>query len=228
MFRECAGTLEGNAMREGDTGLLSDHLLARLSERGDVRTYPRGTVLIQEGERSDALYILLSGELKVYTVDAREREFVYNTLKAGEFFGELFLDGGARSASVRAVTTALCVMVDRDALRGFMAAYPEFAERLVLKLIARLRHATAQTRSLAFDDARGRTIALLGSLIDDEEGVRMVRAGVTQQFIADRIGASREMVNYVLREMIASGHLARRADRRLVVLRDLVEADGDA
>ena len=211
-------------MREGDNGLLSDHLLARLSERGDVRTYPRGTVLIQEGERSDALYILLSGELKVYTVDAREREFVYNTLKPGEFFGEMFLDGGRRSASVRAVTTALCVMVDRDALRGFMAAYPEFAERLVLKLIARLRHATVQTRSLAFDDARGRTIALLGSLIDDEGGERMVRAGVTQQFIADRIGASREMVNYVLRELITSGHLARRADRRLVVLRDFEDA----
>ena len=58
-------------MRAGDDGLLSDHLLARLSERGDVRTYPRGTVLIQEGDASDALFILLSGELKVYTVDAR-------------------------------------------------------------------------------------------------------------------------------------------------------------
>jgi CRP/FNR family cyclic AMP-dependent transcriptional regulator len=55
-----------------------------------------------------------------------------------------------------------------------------------------------------------------------------VRAGVTQQFIADRIGASREMVNYVLRELITSGHLARRADRRLVVLRDLVDPDDDA
>ena len=136
MFRECAGTLEGNAMREGDTGLLSDHLLARLSERGDVRTYPRGTVLIQEGERSDALYILLSGELKVYTVDAREREFVYNTLKAGEFFGELFLDGGARSASVRAVTTALCVMVDRDV--ETVCATVTATSRVMLPVVARM------------------------------------------------------------------------------------------
>lgn len=214
-------------MRAGDSGVLSDHLLARLSERGDVRSYPRGTVLIREGEQSDALFILLSGEVKVYTTDAREREFVYNTLGPGEFFGEMFLDGGPRSASVSAVTTTQCVVVDRETLRGFMVTYPEFAERLVVKLIERLRHATAQTRSLAFDDARGRTLALLGSLVEVEDGVRMIRNGVTQQFIADRIGASREMVNYVLRELVGSGHLERRADRRLVVLRDLVDGEGE-
>ena len=208
-------------MREDDTSLLSDHLLTRLSVRGDVHTYARGEVLINEGEASDAMFILLSGELKVYTTDAREREFVYNVIGPGEFFGELFLDGGLRSASVRAVTTSLCVVVGRDTLRGFMKTYPEFAERLVLKLIARVRHATEQTRSLAFDGAQDRTIAQLNALIDEENGVRLIRDGVTQQDIADRIGATREMVNYVLRGLLASGHLVRREDRRLMVVRDL-------
>lgn len=210
-------------MRAEDTSLLSDHLLTRLSARGDVRTYARGAVLITEGEQSDALFILLSGELKVYTTDSRGREFVYNVLRPGEFFGELFLDGGTRSASVKAVTTALCVAVDRDILRGFMKSYPEFAERLVLKLIARLRHATEQTRSLAFDDARMRILGVLNSLIEHEDGLRLIRAGVTQQDIADRIGATREMVNYVVRDLVGSGYLQRREDKRLVVLRELAD-----
>ena len=210
-------------MRDDDTSLLSDHLLTRLSVRGDVHTYARGEVLITEGDASDALFILLSGELKVYTTDAREREFVYNVIRPGEFFGELFLDGGLRSASVKAVTTSLCVVVGRDALRGFMKTYPEFAERLVLKLIGRVRHATEQTRSLAFDGAHDRTIALLKSRVEEEGGVRMIREGITQQDIADRIGATREMVNYVLRGLLASGHLVRREDRRLVLMRDLGE-----
>ena len=208
-------------MREADTSLLSDHLLTRLSVRGDVHTYARGEVLIKEGVESDTMFVLLSGELKVYTTDARDREFVYNLIHPGEFFGELFLDGGPRSASVKAVTTSLCVEVGRDTLRGFMKSYPEFAERLVLKLIARVRHATEQTRSLAFDGAHDRTIGLLNSLIEEVDGVRLIRDGVTQQDIADRIGATREMVNYVLRGLLASGHLMRRDDRRLVVRRDL-------
>ena len=208
-------------MPNDDANLLSDHLLTRLSARGDVRTYSRGDVVIAEGEESDALYVLLSGELKVYTTDAREREFVYNVLGPGEFFGELFLDGGLRSASVKAVSTSLCVVVDRETLLGFMKAYPEFAERLVLKLIARVRHATEQTRSLAFDGARDRTVTVLNSLIEDVDGVRLIRNGITQQDIADRIGATREMVNYVLRDLLRSGHLVRRPDKRLVVARNL-------
>ena len=213
-------------MRSEDTNLLSDHLLMRLSARGDVVTFARGAVLITEGEQSDALFILLAGEVKVYTVDSRQREFVYNVLRPGEFFGEMFLDGGPRSASVKAVTTSQCVVVGRETLRGFMKTYPEFAERLVLKLISRVRHATDQTRSLAFDGAQDRCIALLNSLIEEEDGVRLIRSGVRQQDIADRIGATREMVNYVLRDLLASGHLVRREDRRLVVARDLDGAGG--
>jgi CRP/FNR family transcriptional regulator, cyclic AMP receptor protein len=212
-------------MRSDDSGLLSDHLLTRLSARGDVRTYGRGDVLITEGEASDALFVLLSGELKVYTTDLRQREFIYNTIRPGEFFGELFLDGGPRSASVKAVTTSLCVLVERDTLRRFMIAYPEFAERLVLKLIARVRHATEQTRSLAFNGAHERTVALLTTLTDVEDGVRLIRSGLSQQDIADRIGATREMVNHVLRNLLRSGHLVRREDKRLVVARDLTELE---
>ena len=79
---------------------LSAALLAQLAQRGDARSFARNTVLITEGDASDSLYILVIGELKVFTRDQKGRELTYGVLLPGEFFGELLLDGGPRSASV--------------------------------------------------------------------------------------------------------------------------------
>lgn len=200
---------------------LSTSLLAQLSACGNPRTYARGEVLIEEGAISDSLFILLAGELKVYTRAESGRELVYNVMRPGEFFGELFLDGGPRSASVKAVTTSTCVVIGRDQFGAFMAQHPEFAERLVLKLIARVRHVTEQLRSVATKDVYGRVTSLLGELAVDEGGLRVLDKSVTQQEIADRIGATREMVNHVLRELTRGGFLERDAERRIVLAKEL-------
>ena len=206
---------------QGAEHQLSDGLLAQLARRGDLRTFARGEVLIREGENSDSLFILIAGELKVYTRGDKERELVYNVLRPGEFFGEMFLDGGPRSASVRAVCTSICVVVGPDEFRRFLREYPEFAETLVLKLIARVRHATEQLRSVALQDVYERTSALLNELAVDEGNVRSIGPAVTQQEIADRIGATREMVNHVIRELIRGGFLVREGDRRMVLAKKL-------
>lgn len=201
--------------------LLSESLVRSLAEQGDLRSFSRGEVLIQEGEVSDALYILVSGEVKVYTRDERGRELVYNMMQPGEFFGELFLDGGPRSASAKAVDAVECVVVGPAEFRGFMRAYPEFAECLVLKLIARLRHATGQTRSLAFSGVYERTVDALNRLSVEEAGVRIIPSGVTQQEIADRVGATREMVNHILRDLARGGFLDRDDQRRMQLIKEL-------
>jgi CRP/FNR family cyclic AMP-dependent transcriptional regulator len=206
-----------------DTGndQLSNDLLVQLSARGNQRSYCRGEVLIEEGGEADALYILLDGELKVYTRGENGRELVYNVLHPGEFFGELFLDGGVRSASVKAVSDSTCVVVGREQFRDFMLQYPEFAEQLVLKLIARVRHVTEQLRSVATKDVYGRMKALMNELAFEEDGVRVLDKSVTQQEIADRIGATREMVNHVLRELSRGGFIERDAQKRIVLAREL-------
>jgi CRP/FNR family cyclic AMP-dependent transcriptional regulator len=206
-----------------DTGgdQLSAQLIAQLTARGNPRTYQRGEVLFEEGSRADALYILLSGELKVFTRGENGRELVYNVMRAGEFFGELFLDGGPRSASVKAVTTSICVVVGRDQFSEFMTTYPEFAECLVLKLIARVRHATEQLRSVALKDVYGRVVTLLHELATDDNGVRSLDRSVTQQEIADRIGASREMVNQIFRDLVRGGYIEKNRDRHMVIAKEL-------
>lgn len=196
---------------------LPDRLLAQLATRGKPRAYQRGELLFAEGEHSDSLYILLAGELKVFTRADNGRELVYNLLRPGEFFGELFLDGGPRSASVRANCASECVVVGPAEFREFMRSYPEFAECLVLKLIARVRHVTGQLRSLATKDAYERVAALLIDLAEDEDGVRVIDKGITQQEIADRVGASREMVNQIFRELTRGGYLVRDGERRIVL-----------
>ena len=208
-------------MRSENSSVLSRTLLSQLAARGGSRTFARNELLIVEGDVSDSLYILIDGQLKVFTQDDKGRELIYNILLPGEFFGEMFLDGGARSASVKAVIDSQCVVVDESAIRDFMRSYPEFAECLVLKLIERLRRATQQIKSLGLDHVYERTITLLHQVALCEAGMKFVPATITQQEIADRVGATREMVNHILRELVRGGFLSKDSNRRIVFIKDL-------
>jgi len=195
---------------------LSAELLSQLAQCGDAKWFARNQTLIVEGEVSDSLFVLVSGQLKVFTQDNKGRELVYNILQPGEFFGELFLDGGPRSASVKAVVDSQCVVIDEAAIRVFMQTYPEFAECLVYKLIARVRHATELSKSLALHDVYERTVDLLNKIALTEQDLRVVPVSMTQQEIADRVGATREMINHILRDLTRGGFLSRDENKRLV------------
>lgn len=190
-------------------GRLSPELVTMLAERGDVRRLDRGELLIREGEQSESLFILLGGQLKVFTQDGRGREVIYNTLEAPEILGEMFLDGGPRSASVKAITPVECIEVDGFQVRDFMRSYPEVSASLAVKLIERLRHATQQVRSLALDDVFARTVDAINEHAVTNEGRRYLPASVTQRQIASGIGATREMVNHVFRNLAKAGFLVR-------------------
>ena len=208
-------------MQNEHPGLLSGELLAKLMERGDIRGFARGDRLITEGEASNSLFILVVGQLKVFTQDDNGRELIYNILHPGEFFGEMFLDGGPRSASVKAVVDSRCVIVDHADFRTFMKAYPEFAECLALKLIKRLRHATQQIKGLALNGVYERTVVLLNEVAMREGGVRIIPPTLTQQEMADRVGATREMINHIFRDLIRGGFLAKGEERRMVIAKEL-------
>lgn len=200
--------------------LISD-LLRLLAERGDVRHLARGEVLFHEGDASKSMFILLTGKLKVYSRDERGREVTYNQLGPGEFLGEMLLDGGPRSASVKAMTAADCLEVPARKIRTFLRTYPEFSEVLVVKLIERLRHATTQVRSLALEGVYVRTVSLLRELAVSEDKIRYVPANVTQGEIASRIGATREMVNHVMRDLARGGFMVKDEQQRLLIKKAL-------
>jgi CRP/FNR family cyclic AMP-dependent transcriptional regulator len=197
------------------------HLLEQLLTAGDTRRYAVGEILFHQGDASDALYVLLSGRLRVYSGNANGREVVYNVLEPGDTLGELLLDGGTRSASVQAVTESECLMIKGDALRSMIRSYPELAERLMLQLIARLRHATRTIHSLALEGVFERVTALLEESARCDGETRRVPAHLTQQEIANRIGATREMVNHVMQRLRREGYIVRDTQRRTLIVKPL-------
>jgi CRP/FNR family cyclic AMP-dependent transcriptional regulator len=200
---------------------LSPALIDLLCARADVQRLEKGKVLFEEGAAADAVYVLLAGRVKVFSRGAGKREVIYNLVGPGELLGELFLDGGPRSASVEALEDLTFLAVkDRDIL-ALMEAHPELSNALVVSLIARLRRATQQIRSLSLDAARARVVSVVREMVIPDGEHHLLPSEITQQFIASRVGATREMVSQVMRGLIDTGYLRRDGDRGIVVLKEL-------
>lgn len=198
--------------------VLDEVLLREIASRGGVKGFPANAVLITEGDASDSLYILLSGRVKVYSTHAEGKEVVIAIHGAGEYVGELSLDGGTRSTSVMTLEATTCSVVSGVHLRGFIAEHPDFASHLIRKLIRSVRQATETVKSLALEDVYARVVRLLNDLSDPAgDGPRRVSERLTQQDIADRVGASREMVSRIFKDLSTGGYVASEAGRILIL-----------
>jgi CRP/FNR family cyclic AMP-dependent transcriptional regulator len=202
---------------------LQDATLRAIAATGIVRTYPKNAVLINEGDRGDTLYVVISGRVKVYASNEAGREVVIDFHGPGEYVGEMSLDGSPRSASVMTVAPTTCAVVDRAQFREFIRAHPDFALHLVHKLIHRARLATENVKSLALSDVYGRLVRLLTTLARDVDGRLVVPERMTQQEIAARVGASRDMISRLLKDLVGGGYVALE-DRHIVLLRKLPAA----
>jgi len=186
---------------------LEEATLRAIAETGIVRTFPKNAVLIHEGDAGDALYIVLQGRVKVYASNAQGREFAIAFHGPGEYVGEMTLDGGVRSASVVTIDPTVCAIVHR--------------EHLIEKLINRVRATTEDVKSLALTDVYGRLVRLLNTLaVAKEDGTSVVPEKLTQQAIAERVGASRDMIVKLFKDLVAGGYLAIE-DRTITILRKL-------
>ena len=201
---------------------LEEATLRAIAETGVVRTFPKNTVLIHEGDSGDALYIVLSGRVKVYASNAQGREFAIAFHSAGEYVGEMTLDGGVRSASVVTIEPTVCAVVHRAQFREFILKNPDFALHLIEKLILRVRATTEDVKSLALTDVYGRLVRLLNALAVPvgDGGAHVVPEKLTQQAISERVGASRDMIGKLFKDLVAGGYLAIE-DRTISILRKL-------
>ena len=199
---------------------LRDDVLHTIAASGVVRSFPKQTVLIHEGDVGDSLYIILSGRVKVYASNAAGREVVLNFHSAGEYVGEMSLDGAPRSASVLTMEPTTCAIVNRAQLRDFIAANPDFAQHLIHTLIRRARSATENVKSLALSDVYGRLVRLLNALAVEQGGNLVVHERLTQQDIADRVGASRDMIGKLMKDLVGGGYLAVE-DRQITIIKKL-------
>jgi CRP/FNR family cyclic AMP-dependent transcriptional regulator len=190
--------------------------LDALAAAGKVRAYPKHTLLIQEGDRSDQLYLVLSGRLKVFLSDSEGREIVIDTLGPRQFFGEMALEGEPRSASVMTTEPCRLAVIERDDFKRFLAENPDAAYALIVTLIRRARNLTRAVGSLALLDVYGRVARLLLDNAVEEEGRLVVGERLSQQEIARRVSASREMVSRIVTDLREGGYIGIEADRMVI------------
>lgn len=187
---------------------LSPAEIRGLSAHALTRTFPRSTVIVNEGDAADSLYVIVSGRIKVYVADSEGKEIVLLTQGPGEYFGEMILDEGPRSASIMTLEKSTFLVVPKADFREFLLRNPQFAVRVMEKLIRRVRALTASVKSLALMDVYGRVARLLLDLAEErDDGGLVIGERLTQAEIASRIGASREMVSRILKDLSVGGYL---------------------
>lgn len=174
-----------------------------------VRTFPKNTILITEGDRTtDSIYLIQSGKVKVFLSSADGKEVDLDVLEPGDYFGEMELDQGPRSASVVVIERSQLVVIPQAEFRKFVAENPDFAMQLVHKLIARTRGLLKSVKSLALLDVSERVARLLLDMATEENGKLVITEKLSKRDIAKRVGATREMASRVFKDLVSSGFIA--------------------
>ena len=196
--------------------VLSEAAIRALADAAIARSFPKNAMVVTEGDRSDSLYVILSGRVKVFVSDEHGKDVVLNVQGPGEYFGELALDEGPRSASVLTLEPCRMAVIPNDVLRAFLAAHPEAAFELIRCLIGRTRHLTESLKDLALLDVYGRVAKLLLELAIEVDGRLVVDQRLTQQEISERVNASREMVSRIFKDLTAGGYIAQEGGRIVI------------
>ena len=185
------------------------------------RSAPRNSTIMAAGDPTDSLYIVLSGRLKVMMSDADGREVILTIIGPGEFFGEMgLIDDSPRSASVVAIEPCELLTITKRDFKLSMEQNFDLAMTVMRGLVKRLREADRKIGSLALLDVFGRVAHLLIDLSETVDGQRVVTRRIPKQDIAKMIGASREMVSRVMKDLQEGGFIEMRGNR--IVIHDEV------
>jgi CRP/FNR family cyclic AMP-dependent transcriptional regulator len=178
------------------------------------RRYKRGEAIVEQGKQSNALAIILTGRARVVTTDARGREVILATMNPGDYVGEMSLiDSEPHSATVRTEIQTDVLMVGRQEFARCLPENGSMAYAVMRGLVQRLRHADRKIESLALMDVYGRVArSLLESAVLDGDGNTVIREKVSRQDLAKMVGASREMVSRVMKDLEERGYIETRLD----------------
>ena len=195
---------------------IQDPFVRELASLGRVRTYPKNSVFITEGDSSDSVFVVLKGKVKVFVSDNEGHEMILDTHGPGEYVGEMALDGNPRSASVMTLEPTTFSIVARDPIREAIRHNPDFALDMISRVIDRARLATNSVKHLALLDVYGRVARLLLDMAVEKDGKLVIPDKITQQEISERVGASRDMVSRIFRDLTAGGYIS--VENRIITI----------
>jgi CRP/FNR family cyclic AMP-dependent transcriptional regulator len=197
----------------------SDVQLSSLMPAVQHRSYPRNAFILRAGEETDALYIVLSGRVKVLIPDAEGHEVILSVMGPHDFFGEMgLLDDQPRSASVETLEPCEMLRISKTGFMNCVRENRDLAMLIIRNLVKRLREADRKIESLALIDVYGRVARLLIDMAQQVDGKWVIPHAPPKQEIARMIGASREMVSRVVKDLQHKGLIA--AEKRRIVVLD--------
>ncbi len=185
------------------------------------RSVPRASTIMAAGDPIDCLYIVITGRLKVMMGEADGKEVILSIIGPGEFFGEMgLIDDRPRSASVVTIEPCELLSVTKRDFKKCLAENVEMSMTVMRGLVRRLREADRKIGSLALLDVYGRVARLLLDMSEEVNGQKVVTRRLPKQDIAKMVGASREMVSRVMKDLQMSGYIEERGST--IVLRDSI------
>lgn len=202
------------------SGLAEDEL-RKLESHANQKTYRKNTIIIEKGDESSSLYVLLSGKVRVYIADDEGKEVVLNVLdEPGSHFGELALVGDTeRTASVMTMEDSKLLVISKQDFTQFLAENPQVALTLITHLVEQVKTLTDRVSTLALNDVYGRVAATLRTQAKEIDG-KLITGRLTQQELAQMVGSSREMISRIFKDLKMGGYIAIE-DKRIILLKKL-------
>ncbi len=201
---------------------LGDEELEKIIHVGIRKKYKKGNMILLEEEAGAALFVIISGKVKIVRTNDAGREVILSILGENDFFGEMsILDGMTRSATVVAIGTTELFMIHRQDFLKLLHEIPSVTIALLKELAMRLRKANAQIKSLSLKDASGRVANVILQLADDigtiRKGMVVIDELPLQQDLANMAGTSRESISRILHSFIKDGHLEMKGNKLTII-----------
>ena len=205
-----------SGLRQDDLELLEHHMV--------TRSFQKNTIIINEGDEASSFFIIIKGAVKVFLSNEEGKEIIINAQGAGDHFGELaLLDDAPRSASVITTEKSTIGVIAKEDFHKVLAKNTDLSRNLIRELTRRVRLLSDNVRSLALMDVYGRVAKILLGMAQEEDGIMVINKRPTQQDIANHIGASREMVARILKDL-TTGNYITIDGRRLIINEKLPDA----
>jgi CRP/FNR family transcriptional regulator, cyclic AMP receptor protein len=199
--------------------MLTDAQAQTIAESVTKQRFRRGEMIVETSKKADALYIILNGRAHVVATDSRGREAILANLKPGDYIGEMSLiDNQPHSADVRAEVQTDVLVLGRAQFSRILPENAAMTYAIMKVLVQRLRQADRKIESLALMDVYGRVAnALLDLSESTGENHAFIKDKVSRQNIAKTVGASREMVSRVMKDLEDKGYIETQADGAILI-----------
>jgi CRP/FNR family cyclic AMP-dependent transcriptional regulator len=203
---------------------LDDDALENLQNKAVKRNYPKNSVLFSKGDLGDSMYVIAEGKVKAVIYNEEGKEVLLSVFGPGEFFGEIaMLNGRGRSASMVTKTPSRLLIIGKKDFETALFGNTEMYSRLLNRILGKLREATDRIESLTFLNVYGRMVNLFLQLAQPQGAELVVGEKLTHQEIANMVGASREMVSRIMKELVCGGYLA--VNKKIIVIRKKLPVD---